>query len=114
MDSAVAHAVNINQYTGATAPNNVPRTNFTASFGPGTKMVRDDLSTSAPAATYLPTNTNLPWGGPFPQGALFVWCDGTVRMVPYSTSQNPGSATNISCFGAYLTPTNGEAATLPD
>jgi len=108
-----AWAINVNQWVGA-APTNVPRTNFTASFGPGTKMVRDDLVTAAPSSTYTPIATNLPWGGPFPQGALFVWCDGTVRMVPYSVSQNQGAANNISCFGAYLTPTNGEAATLPD
>lgn len=46
------------------------------------------------------------WGGPYPQGALMVWCDGTVRMVPYSTQLN--------VFGAYLTPTGNEDVALPD
>ena len=84
-------------------------TNPTAGVGPQTKLVRDDLS--ANAATPWPSSTlNLPWGGPFPVGALFVWCDGTVRQVSYSTAQT--NATNS--FGSFLTPTGGEAATLPD
>jgi hypothetical protein len=44
------------------------------------------------------------WGGPFPQGALMVMADGTVRMFPYAT-QN---------FSAFLTPTGGENVELPD
>jgi len=62
---------------------------------------RDDL-----AATYVLATVTIPWGGPFPQGGLFVWCDGTVRMIPYSTP--------AGTMGAYMTPTLGEAVTLPD
>ncbi len=38
------------------------------------------------------------WGGPFPQGALFSLCDGSVRMVPYSFNN----------LNAMLTPAGGE------
>lgn len=38
------------------------------------------------------------WGGPFPQGALFSLCDGSVRMISYSFTDLP----------ALLTPTGGE------
>jgi type II secretory pathway pseudopilin PulG len=37
------------------------------------------------------------WGGPFPQGGLFVFCDGTVRTVSYDVSAKD--------FGQLLTPT---------
>lgn len=46
------------------------------------------------------------WGGPYPQGALLVWCDGTVRIVAYDTTP--------IVFGAYLTPRGGETVPLPD
>lgn len=46
------------------------------------------------------------WGGPFPQGGLFVFCDGTVRMIPYNMSGH--------LFGALLTPTGNERVELPD
>jgi len=86
-----------------------------AGMAAATKLQRDDLGT----ATTSPVNAagtgiNLPWGGPFPQGALFVWCDGTVRMVAYSVNQAASSTTSPTSFGAYLTATGGEAATLPD
>jgi prepilin-type N-terminal cleavage/methylation domain-containing protein len=82
---------------------------LTAGTGPSVGFKRDDKN----SATNLigSRNPNLPWGGPFPQGALFVWCDGTVRMVAYSTSSGPGQVTGV---GSYMTPVNGEAATLPD
>lgn len=70
--------------------------------GPISLIKRDDIA--------IATGTVVPWGGPFPVGALFVWCDGTVRQVPYSTAQT-ALATS---FGSYLTPTSGEAATLPE
>jgi len=54
------------------------------------------------SATPQPTG----WGGPYPQGALMVWCDGTVRMVPYTASPE--------VFGAYLTPIGAEEVALPD
>src|SRR5262249_39625432 len=46
------------------------------------------------------------WGGPYPQGALMVWCDGTVRMVAYTTPAD--------VVGAYMTPTGREEVALPD
>jgi prepilin-type N-terminal cleavage/methylation domain-containing protein len=86
-------------------------TTYLASRGPATKIMRDDLN----ALGIVSNSQNIPWGGPFPVGALFVWCDGTVRQVAYSTTQNAGNGTTVvSVFGAYLTPTNGEAATLPE
>jgi len=83
---------------------------------PASGLMRDDLGTTAqrPAATGTTGTNQMPWGGPFPQGALFVWCDGTVRMVAYSISQLPPTTTAPTVFSAYLTPTGGEAATLPD
>ncbi len=44
------------------------------------------------------------WGGPFPQGAFFAFCDATVRLIPYSYAN----------LNELLTPTGGEAAALPD
>lgn len=46
------------------------------------------------------------WGGPYSQGALMCFCDGTVRMIPYNTPAD--------VFGAYLTPTGQEEVQLPD
>ena len=80
---------------------------LTAGVGPATNTNPPGLRRDDTAFTTLGA---MPWGGPFPVGALFVWCDGTVRQVPYSTQQAQ-AATN---FAAYLTPTNGEAATLPE
>ena len=56
-------------------------------------------STALPAGAAL-----IPWGGPFPQGALMVMGDATVRMFPYQMEN----------LGAFLTPTNGEDVVLPD
>jgi len=91
----------------------------TTVLSPATVVQRDDLGTAtASTAPSKPANTGagtmLPWGGPFPQGALFVWCDGTVRMVAYSVNQAAASQASPTSFGAYLTPVGGEAATLPD
>ena len=89
----------------------IPQVNFvaTAGVGPAVGFKRDDKN--AGTNNVRSGDPNPPWGGPFPQGGLFCWCDGTVRMVAYSTS----SASNqVTSLGSYLTPTNGEAATLPD
>jgi hypothetical protein len=75
--------------------------------GPGTGLKRDDTSLTG----HTGNANNLPWGGPFPVGALFCWCDGTARQVAYSTLQ---TQSQVTTFGSYLTPTGGEAATLPD
>ncbi len=74
-----------------------------AGNGPVTRLIRDSRSSDNGITN---ATSPQPWGGPFPQGALFVWCDGTVRMVPYSTTQSEG----VTVFGSYLTPTNGEGA----
>ena len=44
------------------------------------------------------------WGGPFPQGGLFAFCDGTVRLISYSFND----------LNALLTPTGNEVVVLPD
>ncbi len=48
--------------------------------------------------------TMASWGGPFPQGGLFAFCDGSVHVVPYS----------YGTLNELLTPNGGEAVTLPD
>jgi type II secretory pathway pseudopilin PulG len=48
--------------------------------------------------------TMASWGGPYPQGGLFAFCDGTVRMVPYT----------YASLNELLTPNGGEVVTLPD
>jgi prepilin-type N-terminal cleavage/methylation domain-containing protein len=63
----------------------------------GVVSLRDD-NRAVPSPLY--------WGGPFSQGCLFVWCDGTVRLVSY--------AVPAGTLGCYMTPTGGEAVNLPD
>lgn len=46
------------------------------------------------------------WGGPFQQGALTAFGDGTVRMMSYNTTE--------ANLGGLLTPTGGEVVELPD
>jgi prepilin-type N-terminal cleavage/methylation domain-containing protein len=72
-----------------------------AGSGPASFIRRDDL----PITTGV-----VPWGGPFPVGALFVWCDGTVRQVAYSMAQTQSA----NSFGSFLTPTGRETVTVPD
>ena len=89
--SALAYGVNVNTTNAA----------FTSGLGPATKIQRDDLVTTAGATTFTVNSSNLPWGGPFPVGALFVWCDGTVKQVSYSTPQGAGTAatpTRVRCL----------------
>jgi prepilin-type N-terminal cleavage/methylation domain-containing protein len=74
---------------------------LTVSTGPAARAMRDDLAIASP----------LPWGGPFPAGALFAWCDASVKLVSYSTPMTAGTGT---VFGAFLTPSNGETVTTPD
>jgi type II secretory pathway pseudopilin PulG len=70
------------------------------------------------------------WGGPFPQGLLAGMGDGTVRMFPYSMSGSTNAGAILSngvgstatggpananlAFASFLTPTGGEAVTIPD
>jgi prepilin-type N-terminal cleavage/methylation domain-containing protein len=87
--------------TGRGLGNTTAVTTFVSSTGPAALAKRDDVAVSSP----------IPWGGPFPVGALFVWCDATVRQIPYSVPMVAGTGTT---FGAFLTPTNAETVTLPD
>ena len=73
-----------------------------AGQGPAANVKRDDVAQTAGGLT---------WGSPFPQGALFVWCDGTVRLMSYSI---PQTAAVTTTFGSFLTPANSEVATIPD
>lgn len=63
---------------------------------------------SSPTGVLLACDNVAPtfasWGGPFPQGALMGFGDGTVRMISYS-------APNLNVF---LTPAGNEIAVLPD
>jgi hypothetical protein len=78
----------------------------TARGGPKwVKGARPRVSHQRDAAT-LPAFAAGGWGGPYEQGMLAVWCDGTVRMVPYTTPSD--------VFGAYLTPAGSEEVALPD
>jgi prepilin-type N-terminal cleavage/methylation domain-containing protein len=45
------------------------------------------------------------WGGPFPAGAIMAFCDGSVRLVPYTV---PGGN-----LGQMLTPGGGEVVMIP-
>ena len=86
-------ALSVNMYVGGTA---------------GTMRSGDDGSTAPTGVKLQPDSAAMPgvgsWGGPFPQGALMVMGDGSVRVFPYAT-QN---------FGAFLTPEGNEDAVLPD
>jgi prepilin-type N-terminal cleavage/methylation domain-containing protein len=93
---------------GTTPPTTQPATAIASS------VRRDDIASTAGTPAATGAGVGLPWGSPFPQGALFSWCDGTVKMVAYSTPQGAWSTAAPTVFGAYLTPTGGEAATLPD
>lgn len=93
----------------ATGASTAPAIPLTAAAAPATVLKRDDVAIAPLTAANYP-NTVIPWGGPYPVGALFVWCDGTVRQVAYAILQN----NSASAFGALLTPMNGEAATIPD
>jgi hypothetical protein len=62
---------------------------------------------------------SLNWGGPFPQGALMAMGDATVRLFPYTSYSGGVITAGVSTvttpgLGAFLTPTGGEAAMLPD
>jgi prepilin-type N-terminal cleavage/methylation domain-containing protein len=86
-------------YTGGTA--NTARMGFTgaptATVGPNATAFMKDVNGATPADT---------WGGPFSSGGLMGLGDGTCRVFPY-TMAGP-------TFGAFLTPSNNDLATLPD
>jgi len=74
----------------------------------GTMRAGNPGRTAPPGVTFRRDSEAAPtvgsWGGPFPQGGLFCFCDGTVRMISYSS-------TSLNLF---LTPNGGEIAVLPD
>jgi Protein of unknown function (DUF1559) len=62
-----------------------------------------------------PSDAELTWGGPFPQGGLYCMCDGTIRIFPFSMTGGTIRNGFAECFGpsgntlsAYLTPAGGE------
>ncbi len=60
-------------------------------------------------------DASLTWGGPFPQGALIGMGDGTVRMFPYSMAAGViRNGSGDTGFARFLTPTGGEAVTIPE
>ena len=60
-------------------------------------------------------DASLTWGSPFPQGSLFVWCDGTVRFMSYSlTGGTIRNGVADGGLGVFLTPSGGERAVIPD
>jgi len=68
--------------------------------------------TAATTANAVDSSTSAAgnWGGPYPQGSLMGLGDATVRMFPYTITGTGTASTNIQPF---LTPTGGEAITLP-
>jgi len=66
------------------------------------------------------SNTNTQWGGPFSSGGLFMFGDGSVRGIPYTTGTSAGVAppasgtsTTTQVFGALLRPDDGTTVTVP-
>ena len=88
----------------------------------GTTFQRDNGTTN------LPRKTARAWGDPYGQGGLMGMGDATVRMFPYTIIpglvQNGVSVTALvtppavpvvrPTAAAFLTPTGGEAVTIPD
>jgi hypothetical protein len=56
------------------------------------------------------------WGGPFSQGAIMCWADGTVRMVPYATTVGTiaSGVGTASTFAALLTPKGSDISPVID
>jgi len=84
----------------------------TASFG----YLRDSAATAVGT-----TNTTAQWGGPFSSGGLFMFGDGSVRGIPYTTGTPGGTAAAASgvaasgtnVFGTLLRPDDGAIVTVP-
>jgi len=84
----------------------------TAQSGPislgGTSGTARALNTNQSDKTAVTTSAGqLTWGSSMTQGALMGLGDGTVRMFPYASYGTLSS-------GAFLTPSGGESAVLPD
>lgn len=57
----------------------------------------------------------LRWGGPFEVGTLFVFCDGTVRQMPYTiTGGTIRNGVGDGGLAVFLTPAGNDVAVLPD
>ena len=97
--------ININQYASTT--NVAMSTNIFNGGTTGTLRAGNPAQANPGGIALVrdsPANPGIgSWGGPFPQGGLVLFCDGAVRMIPYST---PG-------FGAFLTPNGAEVIVLP-
>jgi len=62
------------------------------------------------------TAQQVTWGGPFSQGGIMCMGDGTVRMFPYGSYSGTSITSGVGTggFAPFLTPSGGEAVTLPD
>jgi hypothetical protein len=90
---------------GCTPSNGVAYPKPTYSVAPcATTLQRDPNETTNIVTTVI---SPVPWGGPFSSGALMCMGDGAVHVFPYTMS-TPGN------FDAFLTPSNGEAVTVPE
>jgi prepilin-type N-terminal cleavage/methylation domain-containing protein len=106
------------QYSLQTAAANVTDTIFNGG-STGTCRLTTATSWTFVDSISVPAGAAVPiWGGPFPQGFLAGLMDGTVRLFPYSMPTGTISASGVASlstsFAAFLTPSGGEAVTLPD
>jgi len=99
---AIAHGnVRTTDYSTTAVSANYLNTIYTG----GTTATALATTTIARDTTATPQDGTRSYGGPFSQGGLVGWLDGTVRMMPYSPP---------SSFSAYLTPAGGETVIIPD
>lgn len=87
-------------FLGGTSSTSRNSRGFTATVGADGYM-RDSTSTA---------NVGNMWGGPFPQGALFVMADATVRLFPYSYATQTGTA----AIAFFIDPDDGVPGTMPN
>ena len=94
-------------------------------FAAGTAGTCRSMANAAQVLQRDPSAANVPgpaaaggqWGAPFPQGAMMAMGDATVRMFPYSLTPGTVASTGAGAnntLSAFLTPTGGESATIPD
>jgi len=62
-------------------------------------------------STIAIATTNAGFGSPMSEGALFLFCDGSVHQIPYDVSV---SGFNIGDLTAFLMPNDGKAPPIPD
>jgi hypothetical protein len=57
----------------------------------------------------------LHWGGPFGHGTLFIFCDGTVRSMPFTiTGGTIRNGVGDGGLAVFLTPAGNENVQLPE